>query len=1108
MVANAGTEFEKERQYWRNKLDGDVETSGFLIEYARPRLDHYQKASYRFEITGDVWSKLLAISKHNEHALYLVLLSGIKYLLSRYTGEQDIIVGMPAFNAKAGMQTANHVLALRTLVRQEMCFKDFLGEIKKIVAEVDENQQIPFIHMAELLNHQDANVVPLFKTVAALENIHQQGCVEAIKPDLFVFFQLDGEKIDVKFDYHAGLYSASFIASIGSSLLHYYAVVVQNPGITLRDIEILSEDEKNKICFEFNNTKQEFDARSAVHFIFEEQAAKTPEQVALVYQHQTMTYRELNEQANRLAHYLMTNQKVCTDECVGILLENSINQVVAILGVSKAGAAYVPMDPDLPEERLKYIIQDAQIRSVISGKEHIRALNRLQWACQTFDTYICLDIDWVYEAEEKEKSELMSKSLWDYVGSTSTDDITGGGWSNSYTGESFTKAEMDEYGDNILKKLRPFLQEDTRVLEIGCASGISMYRIAPLVGLYYGTDLSEEIIHKNKRRNQQGGISNIKLSALAAHDIDEIDEKDFDIVIINSVIQCFHGHHYFRKVLSKAITLMREQGLIFIGDIMDQDLKGEMVASLEAFKLQHWSKGYKTKTDWSKELFLSRDYFRDLRFDFKAIVNLDFSGKIHTLENELTKYRFDALLSIHKNHDGKMALPARRKKNQHGADLLREYSLENPRVAVERNHLAYVIYTSGTTGTPKGVMIEHGALLNLCNWHNHRYQITENDHATRYAGFGFDASVWELFPYLLKGATVHMIGSDLRLDVAKLNAYYEANHITISFLPSQMCEQLMEYHHPSLRYLLTGGDKLRVFKPSSYTLVNNYGPTENAVVATSYAVDYERHNIPIGQPISNVQVYILDPYHRIQPIGAQGELCISGQGLARGYLNRDQLTKEKFVEHPFMPGKKMYKTGDLARWTSDHQIEFLGRMDQQVKIRAYRIELAEIERAFLQYEWIKDTVVIDKEDAGGNKYLCAYYVSEQELESNELKAYLSLQLPHYMIPSFFIRIPKINFTVNGKVNRKGLPDPYEISNADAGIMMPQTEVEQRIATIWREILGVNQISIADNFFELGGNSLKAVQVVSRLSQTFEVDIHDVFQFQTIAALAQKITRPS
>ncbi|RXZ79614.1 methyltransferase domain-containing protein [Paenibacillaceae bacterium] len=1054
MAVNSGTKFEKERHYWRNKLEGEVETSGFLMEYARPRPDHYQKASYRFEITGNVWRKLLAISKRNEHALYLVLLSGINYLLSRYTGEQDIIVGMPAFKAEASMKTASHVLALRTLVQQEMSFKNYLGKIKKTVAEADENQQISFTHMAEFLNHQDADAVPLFKTVVALENIHQQGCIEALKPDLFVSFQLDEERIGVQVDYHAGLYSAPFITSIGCSLLQYYTVVVQNPGIALRDIEILSEDEKKKISFEINNTKQEFDASAAVHLMFEEQADRTPERVALIDQHQSMTYRELNEQANRLAHYLVTNQGVRKDECVGILLENTINQVVAILGVLKAGAAYVPMDPELPEEKLKHIIQDAQISQVVSGKEHIKALNRLQWTCHTFDTYICLDTDRVHGVEEKEKSELMSKSLWDYVGTTSTDDITGGGWSNSYTGESFTKAEMDEYGDNILQKLRPYLQKDIRILEIGCASGISMYRIAPLVGFYYGTDLSEEIIHKNKQRIQLEGISNIKLAAVAAHDIDEINEKDFDIVIINSVIQCFHGHHYFRKVLSKAIALMKEQGFIFIGDIMDQDLKGELEASLEAFKSEHWSKGYKTKTDWSKELFLSRDYFSDLRFDFKAIVDFDFSIKIHTLENELTKYRFDALLSIHKNNDGKAALPARRKKHQHSADLLSEYSLDNPRVGVERNHLAYVIYTSGTTGTPKGVMIEHGSLVNLCHWHNHRYQITESDHATRYAGFGFDASVWELFPYFLKGATVHMIGSDLRLDVAQLNTYYEENHITISFLPSQMCELFMECHHPSLRYLLTGGDKLRGSKPTSYTVVNNYGPTENTVVATSYVVDHERHNIPIGQPISNVQVYILDPYHRIQPIGAQGELCISGQGLARGYLNQEQLTKEKFVEHPLMPGMKMYKTGDLARWTTDQQIEFLGRIDQQVKIRAYRIELAEIERALIQYERIKDAIVIDREDGGGDKYLCAYYLSEQELESNELKAYLSLKLPHYMIPSFFIRIPKIIFTVNGKVNRKGLPDPYEIADGNAGFMVPQTEVEQNIATIWREILGV------------------------------------------------------
>jgi len=1104
-IVVSSAKFEDEKNYWLNKLDGDIEMSGFLIEFARPKLSQYLESSFQLEIKGDVFKRILSISKNSEHALFMILLSGVKFLLSRYTGNQDIIVGMPVFRQKEDAKYINNVLALRTYIQQEMSFKDFLGVIKRTVIDADRNQNFPFSKIAEILNIQNDDSIPLFKTLVLLENIQNKSNVEDIKSDVIFSFRLCENSIYLNLEYNSRLFSEQIIEKIGSNLINYYTCIVENTSIKLLDIETLSEDEKNKLLFNFNNNHIKFNSNLTIDKMFEDQAKRIPNKIAITYKNKKITYLELSEKANQLANYLINDRKICTDEMVGILLDNSINQVIAILGVIKAGAAYVPIDIEIPEERIKAIIIDAGIRVVISSKKYIRALNRLQWECKTLCAYVCIDTDNVHNVEEKEKSGLMNETLWEYVGSTATDEITGGGWSNSYTGESFTKKEMNEYGDNVLKKLIPFLKKDTKVLEIGCASGISMYRIAPLVGIYYGTDLSKAIIDKNMKRNKDEGILNIKLDVLAAHEIDEIDEKEFDIVIINSVIQCFHGHNYFRKVLIKAMDLMKDEGMVFVGDVMDQDSKSELMYSLEEFKYKHLHYGYRTKTDWTEELFLSRDYFKDLRFDFKEIREIDFSGKIHTIENELTKYRFDAILFIDKRirvNDSPLLI---RHKYQHGLNVLSEFSNNNPGAEVTPHSLAYVIYTSGTTGMPKGVMIEHKALVNLCNWHNNYYQITENDNATRYAGFGFDASVWELFPYLVKGATIHIISNGLRLDMLKLNEYFEANDITISFLPTQICEQFMEIKNKSLRFLLTGGDKLRIHKSSKYTLVNNYGPTENTVVTTSFVVDNQYRNIPIGKPISNAQVYILDKYSRIQPIGAQGELCISGKGLARGYLNRENLTMEKFIENPFVSGIKMYKTGDLARWMPNGNIEFLGRIDQQVKIRAYRIELAEIESKLLKYEFIKDAVVIDREDSNGNKYLCAYYVSDMELAINDLKDYLSLQLPDYMIPAFFVRIGKIPLTINGKVNRRILPEPEEISNIKIEYVAPKNEVERKIAEIWREVLGVEKIGILNDFFDLGGNSLKAVRAVSKMSIDFDVNINDLFQFQTIAALSQKIT---
>ncbi|WP_242862918.1 AMP-binding protein, partial [Clostridium botulinum] len=267
---------------------------------------------------------------------------------------------------------------------------------------------------------------------------------------------------------------------------------------------------------------------------------------------------------------------------------------------------------------------------------------------------------------------------------------------------------------------------------------------------------------------------------------------------------------------------------------------------------------------------------------------------------------------------------------------------DNLDIINKSSDLAYVIYTSGSTGRPKGVMVEHKSLINLCNYHNKKFNIKEEDKSTSYAEFSFDASVWEVFPYLIIGATIYIINENIKLDIIKLNKYYEKNNITISFLPTPICQQFMEVDNTSLRVILTGGDKLNNYKEKQISIINNYGPTEATVLTTSYHVKSKVNNIPIGKPMYNQRVYILNN-KKVAPIGVSGELCISGDGLARGYLNNPELTSEKFVDNPFEPGERMYRTGDLAKWLPDGNIEFLGRIDNQVKIRGFRIELEEIE---------------------------------------------------------------------------------------------------------------------------------------------------------------------
>ncbi|HLP59582.1 MAG TPA: amino acid adenylation domain-containing protein, partial [Candidatus Deferrimicrobium sp.] len=445
---------------------------------------------------------------------------------------------------------------------------------------------------------------------------------------------------------------------------------------------------------------------------------------------------------------------------------------------------------------------------------------------------------------------------------------------------------------------------------------------------------------------------------------------------------------------------------------------------------------------------------------------------------------------------------------------------------IHHANLSYLIYTSGSTGKPKGVMVEHRSLDNLCRWHNTFYSVTARDRATKYAGFSFDASVWEIFPYLIAGASLYIVPEKIILDIWALNNYYERNHITITFLPTQLCEQFITLSNTSLRILLTGGDKLKNYIKQNYLLYNNYGPTENTVVATSYLVTGESHNIPIGKPVFNTRIYIMDHCHGLLPIGVPGELHIGGTGLARGYLNNPELTAEKFdrdlwdnldKNKRFFGGKGaifskkapcLYKTGDLTRWLPDGNIEFLGRIDQQVKIRGFRIEPGEIEFKLIRHEALSQAIVTVRTDRDGNKDLCAYIVSRHELNISELRQHLAHELPEYMIPSYFIKIEKIPLTASGKIDHNALPDPLEISLEDRLYYTPPTTpVEKKLVEIWQNVLGRHPIGTTENFFQVGGDSIKAIQIISRMNSAgYKLEMKNLFQYPIISQLAPHVTK--
>ncbi|MEQ1503969.1 MAG: amino acid adenylation domain-containing protein, partial [Myxococcota bacterium] len=424
------------------------------------------------------------------------------------------------------------------------------------------------------------------------------------------------------------------------------------------------------------------------------------------------------------------------------------------------------------------------------------------------------------------------------------------------------------------------------------------------------------------------------------------------------------------------------------------------------------------------------------------------------------------------------------------------------------DHRAYIVFTSGSTGTPKGVELTHGALVNRVAWYGPAYGVIRDDRASQFFSLAFDVTGWEIWPHLAYGASVCLMDDDVRLDPRRIQAWLLDRRITICNLPTTLSEALLDLEWPEdtpLRVIQTGGEKLRR-RPEPripFRLVNNYGPTENTVTSTWYPVATDGPEAPpIGRPLGNTRVYVLDPRMDLAPIGIAGELCLGGDSLARGYLNRPDLTAERFVPDPFASGERLYRTGDLVRWRPDGDLEFLGRIDHQVKIRGFRIEPGEIEVVLAEHPSVREAAVVVRSD--GEQQLVAYLVPDGPAPgADALRAWLQDKLPAYMIPAAFVTMAALPLNSSGKVDHRALPAPTVEDRSQRTYTAPRTAVEGVLATVWAEVLGIDRVGVDDDFFALGGHSLLATRVISQLHERLgvAVPIRALFDAPTIAGLA-------
>ena len=457
--------------------------------------------------------------------------------------------------------------------------------------------------------------------------------------------------------------------------------------------------------------------------------------------------------------------------------------------------------------------------------------------------------------------------------------------------------------------------------------------------------------------------------------------------------------------------------------------------------------------------------------------------------------------------------------------VIAQEEASTPASEARADSLAYVIYTSGSTGRPKGVEVEHRQVLNYVDGILERLKVPAGSSFATVSPLTADLGNTMVYPALATGGTLHIISEDRAADPEALGAYFQLHQPDcLKIVPSHLATLLMGAAPAEVlpqKRLVVGGEtcpwhlveKVQALKPGC-TVINHYGPTETTVGVTTHQVEAKDRttghspSVPIGRPLPNSQLYILDLHKNPVPLGVAGEVYIGGRGLARGYAGAPELTAEKFVPHPYSeePGARLYKTGDRARFLADGTIEFLGRIDHQVKLRGFRIELGEIETVLNQHNKVQAAVVVVREKEGNEKQLVAYVVPKQgQLSPSDLRQFLKQTLPEYMVPTIFVMLEDLPLTRNGKVDRRSLPEPDNGLTGSAENFVPaRNPTEATLAEIWGSLLRVEQVGVHDNFFDLGGHSLLATRVVSRIQQEFHVDLQlrHFLNMPTVAELAK------
>ena len=849
---------------------------------------------------------------------------------------------------------------------------------------------------------------------------------------------------------------------------------------------------------------------------FENQAHKKPDKIAIEFKDSSITYSKLNEESNKLANYLLES-KILKDDTVALLLNRSIGLITTIFGTLKAGAAYLPINANNPLNRISDILNDSRSKILVTESKFKTLALEIFYNSSFLEKVIFIDKDINLEVDY-----INNKNLWNFI-STKDNLIESSGWINSYNNKQFEVLEIKELVDNVVTKISHKLNKDSVVLEIGSGSGLIAKVVAPQVKKYICSDISDVILEKSKAMLAENNINNVEFIQIDDKNTFNLHEK-VDVIVINSVVQFYFNYSELEKVILNCLDILNDDGIIFIGDIRDPELKGDFYNSL----IQNSNSDNKIeikntvalKKSLDKDLYVNKKFFIELSKRSNKLKSVEFSNKLGNIKNELSLYRYDAILK----KDGNNLLKDEYKSMVSLSDF-KKLSISNPGLSFDQNQLAYVIYTSGSTGKPKGVMIEHGSLFNRLEWMQDQYLLNNDDKILFKTPYSFDVSVWEIFWWAMYGSQLVILEDGIEGDPQKIVDIIKQKNVSIvHFVPSMLNIFLLHLEKSkanllgfSLKKVFTSGEALEInsvnkfrslFGMTNIELHNLYGPTEATVDITYFNcknLNEFSEFVPIGKSIVNNKVFIADERLNEVTKGHEGEIVIQGINLARGYLNNKIKTDESFVLDSH--GIRTYKTGDLGLELLDGNIKYLGRKDNQIKIRGNRVELDEIKRVILENSNIENCYVIDSSELNEHKKIICFYISKQNIQEEQLILVLKGLLPAYAIPNMFIKVESVPTTIHGKLDRNKLLEltKSNITSLKSDIQKLYSFTQKSVMQIFEEHLKV-AIDLNSNFFRVGGNSLLAMVVINEINSKLKIklSISNFFNNPTPSELAYLI----